>query len=240
MVRVCNRPLCAVAVSGAAVLGWLLWKAQSARPAALAAAMGGAPALAGADEVRTFAVTVDGKPGGAYTIATATKDGVETTTVVAEVKVKAALLTYTYELNSAEVWKNGRLASVEARSNDNGKKKAVTAVGGEGGLTVTVNRETRKIAGDVLTATGVRVPAGDTARDAVLVDAEDGSETAVRVEPLGACRVALNGRVIDGTRFKLTGKDVAAEWWFDKDGRVIRQEMTWDGHKVVLELTGVK
>jgi hypothetical protein len=54
------------------------------------------------------------------------------------------------------------------------------------------------------------------------------------------CQVVLNGQMIAGMRFKLTGKDVAAEWWFDKNGRVIRQEMKWDGHKVVLELTGVK
>jgi hypothetical protein len=50
----------------------------------------------------------------------------------------------------------------------------------------------------------------------------------------------LGGKLIEGARFKLTGKDLAAEWWFDAAGRPIRQEMTWDGHKVVLELTGVK
>ena len=208
--------------------------------ALVAVALAGGPGRAGADEVRTFAVTVDGKAGGTYTITTAAKDGVETTTVAAEVKVKVALRTHVYELNSVEVWKDGRLASVDAKSNDDGKKRAVSAVAGERGLTVTVNGAARPAAGDVLTATGVRVPAGDKARDAVLFDAEDGSETAVRVEPLGACKVTLNGQVVEGTRFKLTGKEVAAEWWFDKGGRVIRQEMKWDGHKVVLELTGVR
>ena len=55
----------------AATLGWLLWKTYAARSAALAtAALAGAPSLADADEVRTFAVSVDGKPGGSYTIAT--------------------------------------------------------------------------------------------------------------------------------------------------------------------------
>jgi hypothetical protein len=225
-----------------AAAAWFLWKAQSARPVALATvAVAGAPAAVGADEVRTFAVTVDGKPGGNYTISTTTAaDGSETTTVAASVKVKMALYTYTYELNSTEVWKNGQLLSVEAQSNDDGKKRAVTAVAGANGLTVTVNRESRKVAAGVITATGVRVPAADKVRDTILFDAEDGSETAVRVEPLGACRVMLNGQAIDGSRFRLSGKDVAAEWWFDKNGRVIHQEMKWDGHKVVLELTGVK
>jgi hypothetical protein len=116
----------------------------------------------------------------------------------------------------------------------------VTVVANPRGLAVTVNKASRQAATGVLTATGVKVPAADKPRDAILFDAEDGSETPVRIEPLGACRVSLNGQVIEGSRFKLTGKDVAAEWWFDKNGRVIRQEMKWDGHKVVLELTGVK
>jgi hypothetical protein len=223
-------------------VAWFLWQAYSARNAVVAtAALVAAPAAVEADEIRTFAVTVDDKPGGAYTISTAVAaDGTETISVAAAVKVKAILGAYTYELNSVEVWKNGRLVSVESKSNDNGKKHTVSAVQGERGLAVTVNRASRVTGGDVITATGVRLPAADKVRDAVMFDAEDGSETAVRVEPLGACKVTLNGQQIEGTRFKLTGKDVAAEWWFDKNGRVIRQEMKWDGHKVVLELTGVK
>ena len=237
----CNRAGGAGVTAEAAARGRPPRTALAIRLAALVAvALAGAPGRAGADEVRTFAVTVDGRPGGTYTITTAAKDGVETTTVAAEVKVKVALRTHVYELNSVEVWKDGRLASVDAKSNDDGKKRAVSAVAGERGLTVTVNGAAHQTAGDVLTATGVRVPTGDKARDAVLFDAEDGSETAVRVEPLGACKVTLNGQVVEGTRFKLTGKDVAGEWWFDKGGRVIRQEMKWDGHKVVLELTGVR
>lgn len=246
MVSVYSRNTAAGLTTGVgacvAVLGWVAWRAYSSRIAVLTAAvLAGAPVLAGADEVRTFAVTVDGKVGGTYTVTTATAaDGTETTAVVAEVKVKAALYTYTYQLNSVEVWKNGQLASLEAKSNDDGKKRTVSVAAGERGLTVTVNKESRKIGAEVITASGVRVPAADKARDAVLFDAEDGSETAVRVEPLGACKITLNGQVIEGTRFKLTGKDVAAEWWFDKNGRAIRQEMKWDGRKVVMELTGVK
>ncbi|AMV26310.1 hypothetical protein VT84_18070 [Gemmata sp. SH-PL17] len=241
MVRVFN--LKAGAGLAVAVASWLLWRALAPRPAVLAVGsvgFAGVP-LAGADEVRTFTVLVDGKPGGSCAIATATAaDGTETVAVTTDVQVKAGLFSYTYHLNSVEVWRKGQLVSLEAKSNDDGKKRAVKAVANEQGLVVTVDKDTRKAAGTVLTATGVRVPAADKVRDAVLFDAEDGSETAVRVEPLGACRVPLNGKTIEGARYKLTGKDVAAEWWFDANGRVIRQEMKWDGHKVVLELNGVK
>jgi hypothetical protein len=191
-------------------------------------------------EVRTFAVTVDGKAAGTYALTVTTDaDGKETVTGGASVKVKQRLITYTYESRYTEVWKKGQLVSLEATTNDNGKKQAVRAQAADGKLTVTAGGTTRKIDGDVLTTAGVRPPAADKARDAVLFDAEDGTDTAVRVEPLGACRVLLNGQVVDGTRYRLTGKDVATEWWFDKNGRAIRQEMKWDGHTVVFTLAAV-
>jgi hypothetical protein len=191
-------------------------------------------------EVRTFAVTVDGKAAGTYTLTVATDgEGKETVTAVASVKVKQRLITYTYESRSVEVWKKGQLVTLEAATNDNGKKLAVRALSADGKLTVTAGGTTRKIDGDVLTTAGIRPPAADKARDAALFDSEDGTETAVRVEPLGACRVALNGQIVEGTRFKLTGKGVATEWWFDKNGRAIRQEMKWDGHSVVFALAAV-
>ena len=217
------------------------WRSISVRIAAIAAAISvGYPTLTQADEVRTFAVTVDGKQAGTYALTTTVAaDGTETIAAVAAVKVKFTLLTYIYELKSTETWKGGKLISLEAHSNDNGKKKAVVASVADGKLSVTVNRQTRRASADVLTSTGVRIPATERALDAILFEVEDGSETTVRVEPLGPCRVTLDGKVIDGSRYKLTGKDVAAEWWFDANGRAIRQENKWDGYKVVFALTGI-
>ena len=211
------------------------------RPAGLAAiTLVGTPAIVDADEMRTFAVSVDGKPAGTYTLATAwAADGTETIVASAEVKVKTTFFTYTYELQSTEIWKSGQLISINARSNDDGKQHVVTSDTKSGVMTVTVDKDTRKIPASILTATGVRVPAGNEARDAILFDSEDGSDSKVRVEPLGPCRLTFNGKVLEGSKYKLTGKGIAAEWWFDSNGRPIRQENKWDGHKVMFELTSV-
>jgi hypothetical protein len=191
-------------------------------------------------EVRTFAVTVDGKSSGTYTLTVATDgEGKETVTAVSSVRVKQRLITHTYESKSVEVWKKGQLESLESTTNDNGKKLAVKAAVADGKLVVSVGGTSRKMGTDVLTTAGIRPPATDAARDAILFDSEDGSETAVRVEPLGPGRVTLNGEVIEGSRFRVTGKGVASEWWFDKNGRAIRQEMKWDGHTVVFTLATI-
>lgn len=233
-------------VTGTTGAGWVLASATRliarARAVAVAVVVAvAAPAGAAADEARTFDVTVDGKPGGTYTISTATAaDGTETTTVAAAVKVKTLVGNYTYELNSTEVWKNGRLVALSSKANDDGKRHTVVVVAAERGLKVTAGKESRLVGADVITSTGGRPPAADKVRNAVVLDTEDGSETVARIEPLGACRVTVGGKVIDGKKFKLTGKDLAAEWWFDAAGKVIHQEMKWDGHAVVLELVGVK
>jgi hypothetical protein len=229
------------------------WKPGSLRPGARVgiltvvalglATLGDPGKLRAADpetDVRTFAVTVDGKAAGTYTLsATTDGEGKETVTAVASVKVKQRLITYTYESRSVEVWQKGQLASLEATTNDNGKRLAVKVLAAEGKLTITAGGTSRKIDRDVLTTAGIRPPAADKARDAVLLDSEDGTTTPVRVEPLGACRIQLNGQMVEGTRYRLTGMGVASEWWFDKNGRAIRQEMKWDGHTVVFALTAV-
>ena len=226
---------------GIVLLTWALWKSTATRTAALATGVFvGSPALAAADEVRTFAVSVDGRPSGTYTVSTAAADGTESVTVAADVKVKTTFLTYTYELRSVETWRAGRLVSVEAKSNDNGKVRTVSATARDGKLAVTVNKATHTVAAEVVTSTGVRPPGGDKPAQAIYFDVEDGAGTPVRVEPVGPRRVALDGRPIDGQGYKLSGKDVACEWWYDAGGGAIRQEMTWDGRKVVFELTAVR
>lgn len=199
-------------------------------------------AVSAADgELRSFTVTVDGKPAGTFKMAIRQEDGgKETIAVVADVKVRAAFLTYTYSLQSLEVWKEGRLVSVEANANNDGKKTAVRVTPAADGLAVTVNGRSRTIGADVLTTTGWSHPAlAKGPAGAALLDTEDGTVTPVRLEPLAAAQVAHGGRTIESQRIRVTGKDVNAVWWFDGAGRPVRQEMTWDGHKVVLELTAI-
>src|SRR5262249_41356761 len=148
---------------------------------------------------------------------------------VADVRVTSGLLSYTYKLQSLEVWRGGRLASVEAYADDDGKKHALKVAAAEGGLTLTADGKTRRGRADVLTTTGWRHP-GPTGgpREVVVLDTEDGSETLARLEPLPPARVTVGGAAIDAQRFRLSGKDLDAEWWFDPAGRPVRQQMKWD------------
>jgi hypothetical protein len=45
---------------------------------------------------------------------------------------------------------------------------------------------------------------------------------------------------VGGPRYRLTGRNLNAEWWFDDTGRPIRQTMKSDGHTVTLDLTEIR
>jgi hypothetical protein len=212
------------------------------RPAALVALLAlAAPAAAADNELRTFNVTVDGKAAGAYKMALkADDDGTETIAVVAAIKVRVAVITYTYSLQSNEVWKAGRLAAVESYTNDDGKRKTVKGAAAPDGFAVTANGKSRTVRADVLTSTGWRFPGpADGPKDVVVFDVEDGTETPARLEPLPPAPVTVEGRQVEAKRFRVTGHKLDSVWWYDPAGRPVRQELRTDGHRVVLELTGI-
>ncbi len=184
-----------------------------------------ASALAAEPEIRSFAVTVDGRPAGTFTMtARPGPDGTETVEMAADIRVRILAVKYTYELKSTEVWKGATLVSLDASCNDDGKRKQARAANRAG----------------VLTSTGWREPARrDAPSQVAVVDVDDGSESAARAEPHPASRVAVGGKAVEARRYKIKGSAIDAEWWFDADGCPVRQEMTSDGHKVVLTLTAV-
>lgn len=198
-------------------------------------------ALAAGNESRIFTANVDGRPSGTFRIDFhVNANGSETITSSAQVTVRVLLATYRYTHQSKETWLNNSLWTLAATTNDNGKKSEVRAQRTEGGLVVTVGDRSHFCRNAVLTSTGCRMPfVINKTANLVVLETEDGSETNVNIQSLGPCSVQLKGQTIHGQRYRLTGKDTNGEWWFDQQGRAIRQSMLWDGHRVVLELAAI-
>lgn len=199
-------------------------------------------AFAGDSEVRTYSVTVGGKASGSYVIHfEATADGKEIITSKVDVKGRVLLIPYHYSHQSREVWDKGQLVSVDAKTNDDGKKNTFRAVVAKDAWTLTVNNRERTEKGTYLLSDGFRMPTIVGKEQAVVVcDTEDGTMTDAKLSDLGVCNMRVKDQQIAGQSFKLTGKDLDSEWWFDASGRPIRQAMVWDGHKIVVELIEIK
>src|SRR5438094_63787 len=91
---------------------------------ALLAALALVPFARAADnEGRSYNVTVDGKDSGNYTIKFVKDKGDVTIGCIAQVKVKVGFITaYHYDYTGTEVWKDGRLVTLNSTCNDDGKK----------------------------------------------------------------------------------------------------------------------
>jgi hypothetical protein len=192
-------------------------------------------------EERSFAVIVDGKSMGTATMTFESKDKIDQFTMVVEAKGRVFLTSFHYKHKSAEFWSQGKLVAIESTTYDDGKQTTLSGKASEKGITLTVNKKEKAGRADVVTSSGWRLPAGlKSGQKIVTLDTEDGSETTVTVEDLGPAVAKLDGKEIPARKNKLSGKGVDDEWWFDGNGRPVRQNLKWDGQKVTLELTAIK
>src|SRR5262249_6124139 len=101
---------------------------------------GAAEGTAAETESRYFAITIDRKPAGQFSMTiTRQDDGSVAVTGSADVKVSYLVYKYRYSYQGTEVWKNRRLVSLNSTSNDNGNRYSVTAMSDNDGLRVRVN-----------------------------------------------------------------------------------------------------
>jgi hypothetical protein len=193
-------------------------------------------------EVRTFNVSVDGKPSGQYTMSF-TQGAVGDLTICcdAHIKVKVAFVTaYHYDYTATEVWKDGRLVSLKSNCDDDGKKFEVRAEAGEKGLAVKVNGREKAVRGDVYLTSACCLPDAKRRDGALpLLEADNAVEIDGKIQAVSSGAMNVAGQVVTVTRYRLTSLAVH-DIWYDGGDRMVRQEWTEDGHKTVLELASVK
>jgi hypothetical protein len=201
-----------------------------------------APARAADNEVRTFAVTVDGSKSGDYKMTIATRDdGTVTMSGQADVNVKVLLVTaYSYSYHGVEVWKDGRLQRFDSSSTENGKRYAVNAAAAGDKLRVKVNGQDRMTSPDVWVNTYWRLPDAKLRGQAVpLLGCDYGNDDARELKFVGNEPINVNGQAMSCAHYRIM-TEPAHELWYDAQERLVRQEWMSSGRKTVLELTGVR
>jgi hypothetical protein len=186
---------------------------------------------------------VDGKHGGEYHM-TITRQDDGTTVLTAHANVRLSyvggLYKYTYSFRGNEVWKDGRLVRMDSASNDDGKQFSVNAVADGNALRVRVNGQEHASRPDVWTTTYWRLPdAQYRNRGVPLLDADTGRDINGALQYVGTSQLTVAGQVKTCTRYRVTG-GVQVELWYDDQERMVRQESVEDGHRMLLELTGVR
>jgi hypothetical protein len=194
-----------------------------------------------AREVREYTVHVDGKPAGHARIAIeARDDGTTEVSCETEVRVRFLIFKYRYSFQGREVWKAGRLESLTSRSDDDGKKYELTAVGAEEDLRVTVNGRTSRAPADAWTTSCWQLPPEKRRRGSIpLLDVDTGQQFEGRLQYRGVEEIAAGGETMKVRRYRLTGR-VAMDLWFDDADRLVKQDWLEEGHRTVVLLAAVR
>ena len=192
-------------------------------------------------EERTFNLTVDGKSAGTYVMKIeAHDDGTTTVTCKADISVKILLVRYTYTYRGDEVWKDGKLVSLNGTCNDDGKRTAVSLVAGKEGYTLKAGAKAVAVKSSVWPTSYWKLP-DEKAREGsmTLVDADTGRVLQAKIEKVGVERPAGLDQDARATRYHLSGGAVA-DLWYDGADRLVKQAWVEDGHKTVMTLAGLK
>jgi hypothetical protein len=218
--------------------GWLVFVGAAMMVSPLAQA-------AAADvEYREFSLRVDHKPAGNYQIKITTPD--DTTTVVSclanvEVKKIAGLVRYTYTYRGTETWQGQRLVRLESATDDNGTKYTVNVAAEGQWLRVKVNGQERLNRPDVWTTSYWRLPEAKFRNGGVpLLDADTARAIDGQMRYVGTDALTVGGQTQNCAHYRVTGKGIEVDVWYDAQERMVRQESVEEGHRTVFALTSLR
>jgi hypothetical protein len=193
-------------------------------------------------EVREFKIMVDGKDSGTYQMKIERQDdGTEILSAESNVRVKVVgISVYTYSYKGKEVWKNGRLQHFESSGKDDGKGFAISAEVDQNVLAVTANGQNSTVRADVWLTSFYRLPDPQCRNAAVpLLGCDSGKPMDAQLKYIGTELCTICGQPQNCEHYRVTNP-VVHEVWYDIQERMVRHEWTSDGHRTVLEMTGVQ
>jgi Family of unknown function (DUF6134) len=199
-----------------------------------------AQALRPADQVREYALSVNGKLTGQLSQRIRSTD--DSTLIVstnAEVKLSYVVYTYRYSFSGSETWHGNRLEAVDNHAEDDGKKLAVRAAASSGGSTIAILGKNPVTGPAIAMTTNYwRAPEETQGGTIAVLDADQGSIHELRVDKVTEEQIHLSDRSLECRRFQLVG-DLPAELWFDHDNLLVQQRTTEDGRPVEIRLVKI-
>jgi hypothetical protein len=142
---------------------------------------------------------------------------------------------FRYRHSNTEVWSNGCLREIEARTQANGKKLSVSGLQVQDEFIVDDGRA-KNVFTDCVMTFAYWDP--DFLEQAKLLNSQSGEYLDIEVEPLGREPITVRGEEVDATAYKLTAEKLEVTLWYStedewlalesvaKGGRIIRYELT--------------
>lgn len=146
--------------------------------------------------------------------------------IAIDLEVNLAFITlFRYEHRNKEVWRDGRLISLESRTNDDGKEYSVSARATDEGLLVEGSSGSFLAPGDILPTSYWNKATVD---QDVLLDTQRGGLLEVSAKAKGQDDIWADEKRLQAKRFDLDG-DLDADLWYAPDGEWMKIAFTVRG-----------
>lgn len=172
-----------------------------------------------------FTVLKDGKPIGeeSYTFDD-DPDGALTVEVRTRTDVQVLFLSFHYDHQRTEVWENGVLTRMTAKTDDDGALHKIALVREDGGYRVEVDGTIRHEALDVLPLTLWTPKVLERPRVLSIIDAKPYAESVKRVGT-----EQLDGR--EAVKYEMSG-GIDRALWYTPDGELLKVQFTRSGYNI--------
>lgn len=170
--------------------------------------------------VITFDVIRKGKSMGTHQVSfVKTEDGDLVATTDVDLKVKIGPFTaFQYRLDSTEIWKSGRLVSLDGKTNDNGDAAFVSAMRDGETLRVAGSVFQGDIDGDIIPSSHWNI---DQVRSNRMLSTETGEVLDMAVTSMGRELIEVSGEEIEANRY-LLDSDIDLDLWYGDDGKWLK------------------
>ncbi|MFM2043388.1 MAG: hypothetical protein RLY86_1964 [Pseudomonadota bacterium] len=155
-------------------------------------------------------------------------------------RVDVAFITaYRYEHDNREVWRGGRLISLDTTTNDDGKKHWVRGRATDAGFAVESSRGSFVYAADVIPTSYWNIA---TIGATQLLDTQRGLLMDVRIDPKGVEPIQAGGQVIDARHFRINlltnqpGATSAIDIWYDDNDAWVKLAFDAKGQYIAYAL----
>lgn len=203
-------------------------------PAALAvlAALLSPPAQAGA-EALTYEIRKEAEPIGRETVRIDRQGAVTRVEVETRTTARVLFMDFHYDHHRHEEWRDGKLVSMVADTNDDGTHTHAEVRAGGAGWTVVVNGQTGTRPGDSLPLTlwGQAILGRSQAFSII-----DAKPYRVSVVSLGRETLSVGGKTITADHVRVSG-DVERDLWYGPDGLLLRAAFQRAGYPIEIVRT---
>jgi hypothetical protein len=181
---------------------------------------------------RQFSILYKGDRIGAHTVSYSAATGQTRITTEINLLVKALFFTvFSFSHRSEEIWRDGRLASLNSETVEHGETLQVTGAATAQGFRVVSKGRPFISAPGALTSNDLWTPA--VLQQATVIDAQHGGVIGVSVRKLADEQIAVAGRQIRAARHRFITPYLAGSIWYDDSGLWVHGEFERDAAQIV-------